>query len=409
MRELTVGPSKADVLGLDDDAVQTALDAVAFAGGGSVHLLAGEYILQNAVRLHSNIRLSGVPGKTVLRMGPPAWSALAVDADIGEREITPADSSPFRVGMGVCLRDAEKPHVMSNAPLAVIRIADGTLYTNDYIVHDFSAESEGTVVSYHPLVWVRGAHNVEISDLVLDGQPEDPHGLEAIRSSTLCLERCEDVRVQRVHARRCQGDGICCITSRKVSIEECEAEGNVEYGVHLGSHSPECRVSGCRIHHNGADGLYLCWGVRRGEFTENGIHHNGHIKIRSGISIGHKDTDNLISGNHIFRNFKHGIAFREKTEANGAHRNVLRRNTIEDNGSAGSPGCGIYVSGVTHDILLERNTVRRTAGRKTHQQNGLYLAAGVSRVQMRGNRMSGHPGAAVVDESGSPENDLQAL
>ena len=410
MRELTVGRSGADVTGMDGNAIQTALDAVAFEGGGTVRLLPGEYVLQNAVQLRSNIKLLGTRGKTVFKPGPSAASLLAVDADIGEKEITPVDSSAFSAGMGVCLRDADKPHIMSNKPLTVIRVSDGKLFTNDYIIYDFCAEREGKVVCYSPLIRGYEVRNAVIADLTLDGQPEDTTELEALRSSTLCLERCENMLIDHIHAKRCQGDGICCITCRKITIQDCEAEENVEYGIHLGSHSPECRVLRCTVHHNGADGLYLCWGVRRGEFADNAIHHNGHIKIRNGISLGHKDTDNLIARNHISENWKHGIHFREKTEANGAHRNILRENIIENNGSESSPGCGIFINGITHDIQLERNEIRQTAEKNNPklQQNALYLAPGVTRVTMSRNKMTGHPGAAIVDESESLENDLQA-
>jgi len=39
----------------------------------------------------------------------------------------------------------------------------------------------------------------------------------------------------------------------------------------------------------------------------------------------------------------------------------------------------------------------------------LFLDKGVSRVRLIDNEISDHPGGKVVDDSGSPDNDLQGL
>jgi hypothetical protein len=172
------------------------------------------------------------------------------------------------------------------------------------------------------------------------------------------------------------------------------------------------------MHHNGSDGLYVCWGVRESEFTDNIIYYNGirgdtnfpdHGK-RGGISTGHKDTDNLIARNHIYENASYGIHFRTKTEANGAHRTTIRENIIENNGLPGhvERGCGISISGITHDIIIDNNIIRETrTGSDRLQKNALQIGQGVSRVQMLNNKISGHPEAAVIDNSKSPDNKLQ--
>lgn len=144
---------------------------------------------------------------------------------------------------------------------------------------------------------------------------------------------------------------------------------------------------------------------------------------RNGLSIGHKDTDNLIEKNRIYENAKHGVCFRVKTEGNGAHRNVLRENVIENNGTPAldvperfhaDPRrelqyAGIFVNGITHDLTLERNRFCETrAGTAALQVNAVYLGSGVRRVKMTDNVMEGHPGDSVVDESGSRDNELQA-
>jgi len=408
--EITVGPQHADVVGADNRAIQIAIDALAPRGGGTVRLLPGRYVLDDAVRPCSNLTLAGDREKTVLTRAPKVWSQIAVDADIGEKVIVPTDVSGFRPGMGVCLRDDAKPTAMSNAPLTVVRVDDGKLYLGEYIEHDWNAEHGGLVVNYFPLIYGRGVENVVIDGVTVDQRLDDRSGIELLRSSGVYFERCTDVVVRNVTAQNVEGDGICCATCTRVTIEDCETAHNIEYGVHLGSHSPHCKVLRCDIHHNGADGLYLCWGVRHALVADNTIHHNGYVKTRNGISIGHKDTDNLLTGNRIFENICHGVSFRRKTEPNGAHRNTFRENVIENNGAPGVRGCGIHVNGVTRDLLLERNAIREMRfGEERYQRHALRLEVDVSGVRMVDNQIEGHPDAAIVDRSGSPDNELQTV
>jgi hypothetical protein len=44
---------------------------------------------------------------------------------------------------------------------------------------------------------------------------------------------------------------------------------------------------------------------------------------------------------------------------------------------------------------------------KQLQKNAFYIGRGVSRLTVRDNQISGHPEAAIVDESGSKDNLLQ--
>lgn len=103
---VTVGSTGADVVGTDNVAIQKAIDRVAAAGGGTVLIKAGTYLLANSVRLASHIRLRGEgPGKTVLKKAPGVKSKLKIDADYGEMIATVEDASGFAPGMGVTILD----------------------------------------------------------------------------------------------------------------------------------------------------------------------------------------------------------------------------------------------------------------------------------------------------------------
>jgi hypothetical protein len=414
LNDISVGPAGADIVGADNRAIQMAIDALAARGGGTVRILAGEYVLSDAVRLRSNIALLGDRDRTVLRLAPIVWSPLAVDADTGQKEITPRDIRGFREGQGVVCRDKSKPNGMSSVPLTVVRVADGKLYLNDYLNHDWCAEDGGLVVNYVPLLHGFEVENALVDGFTLDARPDRLNGLGLLGSAAMWggafyLRRGRNCVIRNVVARGCLGDGIRFGQCEHVTVEDCTAADNSEYGIHPGSHSPWTTVRRCHIQGNGSDGLYLCWGVREGLFEDNVVHHNGRLKKRNGICIGHKDTDNVFLRNHVYENTKHGVHFRIKTEANGAHRNTFRDNIIENNGPI-ETGAGVWIEGVTHDLVFEHNIIRETrSGAARAQQHAFVVKPGVSRVKLVDNEISGHPGATIVDEARSDDNDFQGL
>jgi polygalacturonase len=423
---ITVGINGADINGSDNLAIQSAVDMMYQRGGGTVKILAGEYILQDAIRLHSNIHLTGDREKTILKHAPAVSSSLLKDADIGQKEVTPKDPSLFRVGMGIVCRDNELPNEMVNKPLTIIRIENGVLYLNGYIEFDFNADYDlpqkggkgALIANIFPLLYGFEVENVIIDGLTIDSKVDKNPGWIDVRTGGVCLDRSKNCIVRNITSINSQGDGILVISSEHTTVEDCEAAYNSYHGIHPGSHSPWTIVQRCYIHHNGSDGLYICWGVRESEFTDNVIYYNGIRENttfpdngkRHGISIGHKDTDNLIARNHIYENASEGIHFRHKTEANGAHRTTIRENIIENNGLPGhvERGCGISINAITHDIIIDNNIIRETrTGNDRLQKNALQIEQGVSRVQMVNNKISGHPEAAIIDNSKSPDNKLQ--
>jgi hypothetical protein len=419
LQTITVGLSGADVTGATGAAIQIAIDALACRGGGTVRVLPGEYVLANRIRLRPNIRLIGEREQTILkRQGPVAWSDLATDADIGQTQITPTHPDRFRPGMGVLTWDKQLQWNSDNPPLTITHREGGDLHLDDYLTGDRRAEHGGRVIHHFHMILGREAPNVCVEGFTIDARVDDPEGVVGtMRSAAVYLYRCPDSALRDLTVINAPGDGICIgKTSLRTVIEDCEAAHNGYYGIHTGSHSARAAVRRCHIHHNASDGLYICWGIHHGEFVDNEIHDNGIRDLRSGLSIGHKDTDNLIARNRIRRNRKFGICFRAKTEANGAHRNVLRNNVIEDNGSGPNElaefkkqlepwetvGCGIHISPVTKDLVLENNTIRETRqGEERTQRHGIWTMPGVSNITLRGNTISGHPGGDIRDDAGA--------
>ena len=64
----------------------------------------------------------------------------------------------------------------------------------------------------------------------------------------------------------------------------------------------------------------ICWGVKHGIAENNRILNNHQY----GISIGHRDTDNIIRLNQIEGSGEVGITFRnEPNEGRSPHRNIV--------------------------------------------------------------------------------------
>ena len=111
-----------------------------------------------------------------------------------------------------------------------------------------------------------------------------------------------------------------------------------------------------RSRRNGGDGLFVCWRVKHGLFEQNELCGNA----LSGISIGHKDTDNVFRGNTSSGNGAFGLLFRNEDEPMGAHRNLFEDNRFLDNGVSGRGAearAAIAIHGYHRDLVFRRNTI----------------------------------------------------
>jgi nitrous oxidase accessory protein NosD len=129
-------------------------------------------------------------------------------------------------------------------------------------------------------------------------------------------------------------------------------------------------------------GLFFCWGVRFGLAEKNVMEDNRSY----GISIGHRDTDNLIRGNTILRSGKVGVLFRpESGKPFAAHRNRLENNRLVDSGPAS--GIGIDVQGETEAVALIENELQESRGAAS--RIGIRIGAQTRDIRLNGNRIDG--------------------
>ena len=376
-----VGPRAGDIVGDSNSAIQQAVEAAGAYGGGTVELAPGTYTLYDAVRLRRNVRLVGAGSDTVLRKCDGARSEFAIDADYGQKKVAVKDPSGFRAGMGVVVSDDRSGGWHDT--LATISLLQGNvLYLDTAFLSDYDMDAGGSVANAFPLISGCDVDSVAIEGLCVDGNRERNHPINGCIGGAIYLHRARNCRIADCLVREFDGDGISFQITQDIVVERCEVTRISGLGLHPGTGSARPIVRECRSHRNEGDGFFLCWRVQEGRFEGNEILDNG----RHGISIGHKDTDNLFSGNTIRGNKAHGIYFRDEKPSNAGSRNTFRENVVEDN-----HGCGVCVDGDTTDLLFERNVIRDTrSGAARTQRIGICVGGRSAGIRAAGNRIENH-------------------
>ena len=243
---------------------------------------------------------------------------------------------------------------------------------------------------------VSGYHieNARIEEITIDGNKDGNIHLNGCRGAGIFLYRAFGTVIKGCTVRNYNGDGISFQQSNDVQLIECLSHDNASLGLHPGSGSQRPAVRNCTARGNGQDGLFLCWRVRHGLFEGNLLEQNG----RFGISIGHKDSDNVLRRNVVRSNGENGIFFRNESMAMAPHRNRLEENTIEDNGQSGNTA-GIRIRGHAKDLTFTDNTIRDTRGGDTRTQvTGILIEENVGTVTLKGNQIEAKE--PVVDRRG---------
>jgi hypothetical protein len=377
---LKVGHSSADLAGTDQRALQAAVDYVAGLGGGTVEIGPGEYLMRDSLHLRPHVTVRGTAGQTVLRKADGVVSALAIDGDFGEEQVTVADARGFDVGCGVAIWTSR----VNGFHVTVARIIgrQGNVLALDRPLNSDCMVSDGAkAATVFPVVSGYDLEGARIEHLIIEGNHEHNVALDGCRGGGIFLYRGFGTVIEHCTVRGYSGDGISFQQSNDVVVQDCVSEENTGLGLHPGSGSQRPTVRRCVARRNGTDGLFLCWRVRHGLFEENLLEGNE----RYGISIGHKDSDNLLRNNQVRANAEEGIYFRDETLGMAGHRNRLEDNLVENNGTKEAVA-GIRVRGETRDVVLKNNTIRDTRPAEARKQTiGIQLDPRVGPVVLEGN------------------------
>jgi parallel beta-helix repeat protein len=378
-----VGVKDGDMAGADNRALQAAVDYVAGLGGGVVEIGAGDYLMRDSLHLRSHVTVKGTVGKTILKKAKGYSAALKLDGDYGEEQFTIDDAAGFEVGDGVAIWD--KGAGGFHTTVARITGRSGNTFAISLPLNaDCMVDNGGRAATVFPVVSGYHLEGARVEDLVIDGNKDENVYLNGCRGGGIFLYRCPGAVIERCTVRNYNGDGISFQQCNDVTVTDCVSDGNTGLGLHPGSGSQRPTVRGCVASNNKEDGLFLCWRVKYGIFEDNILEGNG----RYGISIGHKDTDNLLRKNHVRGNQQAGIYFRNESEGMAGHRNRIEENIIENNGTT-KPAPAIEVRGETRDLVFKNNVIRdtRPAGEQK-QLVGIELEEKVGNVTIEGNQIA---------------------
>ena len=386
---ISVGLEDADIIGDDNRALQAAVDYVAGLGGGVVEIGEGEFLMEDSLHLRSNVTLIGKGETTILVKSDGFQSKLILDGDYGEEQITIADPSRFEVGMGVTILD-DRSGGFHTTVATIIASSENTFRINRPLQADYLVSANAKAQNTFPIISGYYVESVEIKGISIDGNRENNPSITGCRGAGIFLYRARNVHISNCLVRDYNGDGISFQRSDDIVVENCEVIDNSGYGFHPGSGSQRPILRGNKSYRNSI-GIFVCWRVKNGVFERNELCDN----TKMGVSIGHKDTDNVFRDNLIARNGIYGIYFRNESEPMGAHRNLIEGNEILDNGS-NDKGYGIYVDGETHDITVTGNTIEGSP-------YGVFVGPKATRIIIRGNAFKNISVEPIHQESENSE------
>ena len=379
---ITVGTKEGDLVGNSHKVLQAAVDYVAKLGGGTVRILPGTFTLRGSVHLRSGVRLLGSGDESILTKPASVTTKLQLDSDWYDQEITLVDAKGFEVGDSVCLR-TKNPHNGGTEILKRTLVArSGNRFKLDRALRqNFWTTGEPTCSTLFPLVTSEETENLAIESLALDGNRANNENLDGNYGGCIFLQDVSNVVIRKVTARQNNGDGISWQICHDVTVEDCHSHDHAGLALHPGSGSqrPLMRrntLERCQI------GLFFCWGVKYGLAEENTI-----LDIKGqGISIGHRDTDNIVRKNTVRNSGQTGILFRpERGPGFCGHRNLIEHNIVENSGP--DTGVAIDVQGGTEQVTLRQNQIRETRG--AAQRIGIRLGKETRQITLTDNLFDG--------------------
>lgn len=377
---LTIGQTEGDFTGKDDKIIQAGIDYLHRLGGGTLHILPGVYKIRNSIYIHSNITIKGSGENTVLKMAPGFVTPIIRDCSGREYGVQVKDPSGFSPGSGIMLRtSAPQAWAIKTLRATVTRIDEDIIYFDRYNNDVFYVENKCTAATIFPILTADNTDNVNIENIVLDGNRDQNEHINGNFSAALFTHYCNKWNIKNVIARNYNGDGFSWQTSDDFHFENCKALNNADLGFHPGGGAQRPVLVNCAGNGNG-QGMYFCWCVTDG--LVNNCTFSGNIKY--GISIGHRNTDNIIRNCIIENNREIGILFRkdEESEFFGGNRNLITDCIIKDNGT-NKNGIGIDIRWKTKDITIENTQFSNTTN--GNQRIGIQISKDAGKINTSGN------------------------
>lgn len=382
----------------DVQAIQAAVDRIAARGeGGTVRLAPGVYVLNDAIRLHSNITLMGSGCDTVLQKPPARRTRLIEDSDGYQHHVVVESAGGFEPGFGVVI-DGKCPRYgrrIFNYYHIVSR--DGNrLILNRRLGESYWIEGGFQLRTVHPMILGHQVKNVSVRNLLIEGNSQANDKLLGEADGAVSFIESSHIQVRNVTVRDFNGSAFSWQTTEDFDIRECSALYCTELGLHPGGGAPRSVIESNRVE-GGVCGVFLCWGV-----IDSVVRGNILVGNDYGISVGHRDTDNLIDSNQVERSAIVGLRFRDAANpVRNAHRNRIVGNSFIDCGPAASP-LGVDLLSRVRSVIFERNKFRESRDSKT--SIGIRVAENVCELSLQDNSFEGFAADVQYDRSEDRNN-----
>jgi hypothetical protein len=383
---LTVGQNEGDLRGNDDKVIQAGIEYLHRLGAGTLVILPGVYDLRNAIYMRPNITLKGSGEETILRKAGSVVTTLVRDSDWFEYGVQVEDTKGFVTGGGIMLRSKKGAGDWQYDVLrATVTAIEGDIIFFDRLTEEnFWVEKDATAATIFPILTAENVDNVAVEDIVLDGNRGENEHINGNFAGGVFIQHCNQWSFRNVTSRNYNGDGFSFQVCDDIRFLNCKAINNSDLGFHPGSGSQRPVFQQCLARGN-SQGIFFCWSVSDGLAENCVLSQNS----RYGISVGHRDTDNIIKGCTIERNGQVGILFRkEANEFRSGSRNRIENCIIRDNGTK-EQGIGIDIQGKTQDIAVHNTKFENTAGK--NQNISIRIGRETERITLQGNTFKNCP------------------
>lgn len=400
---ISAGPG-GQLPGSDDLTLQSGVDYLDKFGGGVLRIMPGEYLMRNALRLTSRVKIIGGGVNTILKKAPGVKTLLTRDSDWYECQVDASDATGFTPGCGVLLRAQLDPNTglagLKSLKATVTAIEGKTLFIDRRLEKNFWRGEHASAATVFSIITAEDAEDVHVEGLVIDGDRQQNEEIDGNICGGVFLLRCKNFSFKDVIVRNYNGDGFSFQVCDDLVCEGCAAEVNARYGFHLGSGSQRTALKDCTSRSN-LRGIFFCWGVNDAAVDNTACVDNGEY----GILLGHRDADNTIRNCTIERNAKAGIIFTKQDQAfDGAHRNVIENCHIRDNGPD-APGAGVCVDEQNEDIAIRNNVFEDTGSGR--QAIAIHVSPSISAIAIEGNQFVKQ--ATEVDRSVTMKERIKNL
>ncbi len=387
---LTVGQDKGDLQGKNDKIIQAGIEYLHRLGGGILQILPGTYEMNNALYLRPNITLRGSGEETILRKTDGVVTSITRDMDWYEYAVRVEDLTGFTQGGGIMLMSKTDSFewTLDIFRATVQSIEGDILFLDDMPYKNFWEEKDASAATIFPIITAdEHTDDVNIEDIVLDGNKVHNDNINGNFAGAVFIQNCDNWKFRNVTTRNYNGDGYSFQVCDDIHFVNCRSLDNAGLGFHPGSGSQRPVFKNCTSIGNDL-GIFFCWGVSDG-LAENCILTGNK---RYGVSIGHRDTDNLITGCTIENNGNVGIYFREPggiEKFRAGNRNAIEDCNINNNGTDGS-GIGIDIGWEITDISIKGNRIGNTDG-QSRQQTGVRISKDAKRITLEENSFTNSP------------------